>query len=992
MEKKRFGIFAALVLCLSLTLAACGGGGGGGGSATLVSIAVTPATSNIATGTTQQFTATGTYSDSTTQDLTASAAWSSSDTAVATVSSAGLAASVAVGSTTITATSGSIDGTAVLTVTNATLASIAVTPANPSIVKGTTQQFTATGTFSDSTTQNLTTQVTWSSSDTGKATINSAGFATSIAIGTTTITAASGSISGSTTLTIATLVSIAVTPANASIVRSATRQFTATGTFSNSATQNLTTQVTWSSTTTSVATISTVGMVTPLSAGTTTITAVSGSISGNTTLTVQGVNLPKTGQITSYGTGTIDDGGLQRGVDWPDPRFTAGTASEVDCVTDNLTGLMLVKAPDSTLRTWQAALDYADGLTLCGHTDWRLPNMNELESLVHAEYTKETTCGGACATNAAWLNTQGFNNVPAGSYWSSTTYAGFTAYAWFVNMNDGNVNNDNKTNNNYVWPVRSGEWLPRNGATPHLYPLPVRGEEVKAPSPLRGEGWGEGRRESDADLFSFENLYRQYLKCRRNKRGTINALKFEVNAEENLFKLSEELKAKTYQPTRSVCFIVEKPKMREIIAADFRDRVVHHVLIDRLEAQYEPVFIHDSYACRKEKGLHRAVERVREFIRRGGENGRRKLFFAHLDIKNFFMTIDKHVLYEILRKKVKDEDVPWLAHLLIFHNPTENCVIKGKRQLMDSLPPHKSLFQAGQNRGLPVGNLTSQFFANLYLNELDQYVKHILKCRFYVRYCDDFLLLDGSPARLEEIKTKIAGFAAERLRLTLNEKHGKVLPVSNGMDFLGYIIRRDYTLVRRRVANNLKARLDDFEKMLMEEKNGTTIFHYDYALLEKLRAVLASYMGHLKWADTRRLRTAILKRYDFLNEYFSFKDGKIKPVYGHPRLFPSIKSQYFHYARRFRGATVLFQVGSFHEFYAELKKEVQNAIELRRFATRKRPAFYGFSVRFEKEYAGRLSSMGIPVVIIKETDRYIGRIKERLPLMKITKTKEEKTC
>ncbi len=168
-------------------------------------------------------------------------------------------------------------------------------------------------------------------------------------------------------------------------------------------------------------------------------------------------DIPKSGQITSYGTGTIDDGGLQRGVAWPNPRFTVGAGTVVDCVTDNLTGLMWVKAPDSTLRTWQAALDYADGLTLCGHTDWRLPNMNELESLVHAEYTKETTCGGACATNAAWLNTQGFSNVKASFYWSSTTYAGNTALAWIVLMSDGNVFFGDKAVNFYVWPVRSGQ-------------------------------------------------------------------------------------------------------------------------------------------------------------------------------------------------------------------------------------------------------------------------------------------------------------------------------------------------------------------------------------------------------------------------------------------------------------------------------------------------------------------------------------------------------
>src|SRR5574341_409 len=158
-------------------------------------------------------------------------------------------------------------------------------------------------------------------------------------------------------------------------------------------------------------------------------------------------DIPKSGQTTSYGTGSIDDGALQKGVAWPSPRFTVGAGAEVDCVTDNLTGLMWVKTPDSTTKQWQAALDHADGLDLCGHTDWRLPNVNELESLVNAEQSSLST----------WLNSQGFSNVPAGVYWSSSTDAAGSSIAWFVYMGVGSVGYSNKTDNDYVWPVRSGQ-------------------------------------------------------------------------------------------------------------------------------------------------------------------------------------------------------------------------------------------------------------------------------------------------------------------------------------------------------------------------------------------------------------------------------------------------------------------------------------------------------------------------------------------------------
>lgn len=167
----------------------------------------------------------------------------------------------------------------------------------------------------------------------------------------------------------------------------------------------------------------------------------------------QFIDLPRTGQTTCYDSagaviacpGTGQDGEIQAGVPWPDPRFTVSTDGY--CVTDNLTGLMWVRSPDSLTRTWQQALDYANGLTLCGYTDWRLPNVNELERLVHAGQSNSAT----------WLNTQGFSNVQSNYYWSSTSSANSTNYAWVVNMWGGNMYNSNKSNSSYVWPVRSGQ-------------------------------------------------------------------------------------------------------------------------------------------------------------------------------------------------------------------------------------------------------------------------------------------------------------------------------------------------------------------------------------------------------------------------------------------------------------------------------------------------------------------------------------------------------
>ena len=297
--------------------------------ATLTSITVTPANPSISKGGTQQFTATGTYSDSSTANLTGQVTWTSGTPARATITGAGLATGVAAGTSTITATLGSVSGSTLLTVTPATLTSITVTPANPSISKGGTQQFTATGTYSDSTTANLTGQVTWTSGTPAKATITGAGLATGVAAGTSTITATLGSVSGSTVLTVtpATLTSIQVTPANPSISKGGTQQFTATGTYSDSSTANITGQVTWTSGTPAKATITGAGLATGVAAGTSTITATLGSVSGSTVLTVTPATL--TSITVTPVNPSISKGGTQ--------QFTA-TGTYSDSSTANITG------------------------------------------------------------------------------------------------------------------------------------------------------------------------------------------------------------------------------------------------------------------------------------------------------------------------------------------------------------------------------------------------------------------------------------------------------------------------------------------------------------------------------------------------------------------------------------------------------------------------------------------------------------------------------
>lgn len=482
-------------------------------------------------------------------------------------------------------------------------------------------------------------------------------------------------------------------------------------------------------------------------------------------------------------------------------------------------------------------------------------------------------------------------------------------------------------------------------------------------------------------LFSYENLYRQYLKCRRNKRNTANALAFEVHQEENLLDLKAALEDRTYSPARSVCFVTQRPKLREIFAADFRDRVVHHVLVDFLEAIWEPIFIHDSYACRQGKGVHAGVKRLQTCIRQVTANGTRPAWYLQLDVRNFFMSIDKDRLFAMLAKKMTDPDALWLTRVLVFHDCTGNYVMKGDADLFDRLPPHKTLFACPPGKGLPIGNLNSQFFANVYLNALDQFVKHTLKCRWYLRYCDDFVLLSTDPAQLREWRARIEVFLRETLLLELNPTRERLRLVNDGVDFLGYIVRRDYLLVRRRVVGHLRERLRRFESQMVLDGPGYRRFRFDAAELGELQAVLASYLGHFKLAATYKLRESLWRRFPFLGEFVSMsaKSGKLARKDVCPAGVRGVARQYRHFRRRFPGDVLFFQVGRFMEFYQPGDVLIARELGLAGMAANRRGARYGFPVGQAGRHLLTLLRAGHAVTLISETGRLLDGVKERVP-------------
>jgi retron-type reverse transcriptase len=297
-----------------------------------------------------------------------------------------------------------------------------------------------------------------------------------------------------------------------------------------------------------------------------------------------------------------------------------------------------------------------------------------------------------------------------------------------------------------------------------------------------------------------------------------------------------------------------------VFAADFRDRVVHHILVKELEKIYEPKFISDVYNNRKDKGTHRAAKKAQDYM-----NATYGGYYLQLDIKGFFYHLDKNILYTMIYNDIqklrsdalallsdkKLDTMLWLAHTIIYHNPTTNYHFKGDKKKLALLPAHKTLFKLPKDKGLPIGNLTSQFFANIYMNDFDNYIKRVLKVKHYIRYVDDFVLFDSSKEKLETLYMEIVEYLQRYLQLELRSDT-KLKLHSDGLDFLGYIIRADYMLTRQRVVNNYKHKkakyLDHYEKEKGEMKLSE---------IKAFLSVKASFESHIQHSNSYNLKNKI---------------------------------------------------------------------------------------------------------------------------------------
>ena len=337
-------------------------------------------------------------------------------------------------------------------------------------------------------------------------------------------------------------------------------------------------------------------------------------------------------------------------------------------------------------------------------------------------------------------------------------------------------------------------------------------------------------------MYSKDNLLVAFKKAKKGKSKKDYVINFEYNLWEEIRILQIELKLKTYHPTKLKKFIIRDPKTRTIHASIFKDRVVHHAIINLLEPIFDKIFIYDSFASRDKKGTHKAVMRFKSFVRKVSNNGSLinnpfnnnsvRGYVLKADIKKYFDSMSHEVLINIIRKKIKDEDLIWLI-----------------RVILDNFETPK------KGRGLPLGNFTSQFFANIYLNELDYFIKHELKANYYIRYVDDFVILHKNKRVLEYYLISIKNYLP-CLKIELHPDKTEIHPLRNGITFLGYRIFYHHTLLRKR---NIRHFMRKLEENIELYKSGILS-------REKLDNRLNGWFGYAKWADTFNFRQQILSK------------------------------------------------------------------------------------------------------------------------------------
>lgn len=332
-------------------------------------------------------------------------------------------------------------------------------------------------------------------------------------------------------------------------------------------------------------------------------------------------------------------------------------------------------------------------------------------------------------------------------------------------------------------------------------------------------------------IYEFEHLHTAYLKARKGKRYEREVVAYSARLEEELIQLQNELIWRTYETGPYRAFKVFEPKERQVAALPFRDRVLQHALVSVIEPIWEARFIHDSYACRPNKGTHGGADRAQQFLRKV-KRKHGQVYALKADIAKFFQNVDHAILKRLLAKRIACRDTLALLHSII------------------------DTWEDGPGRGIPIGNLTSQLFANLYMHELDEFVKYQLRERHYVRYMDDFVIIHHDKQHLHQLRRTIEAFLGEQLRLVTNHKT-QVFPVrplgGRPLDFLGYRIWPTHRKLRKDSAKRMRRKL----------KRLARLFAAGKIALEQIQPRIQSWIGHANHASTYRLRKHIMGSVSF---------------------------------------------------------------------------------------------------------------------------------
>ena len=325
-------------------------------------------------------------------------------------------------------------------------------------------------------------------------------------------------------------------------------------------------------------------------------------------------------------------------------------------------------------------------------------------------------------------------------------------------------------------------------------------------------------------IYNFSNLLLAWRKARKGKTKKVYVIDFEKDVIGNLLQLQEELKNEIYFPKLLKTFILRDPKTRKISKSDFRDRIVHHAIILGLEPIFDKSFFYDSCANRKGKGNLFALKRFELFKRQITNNLKSEVFCLKADIKHYFEEVDHKILIRILRRKINDKQTINLIIKILKNNAQSDSVWVGRTEAC---------------KGMPLGNLTSQFFANIYLNELDYFVKHKIKAKYYIRYVDDFVIVHNSKSQLKIWKNEIEEFLKAKLKLELHQDKSKIIPLSHGIDFVGFRNFYNFKLLRKRNIRNMERKVKMFNKKLITK--------------DKLNESFQGWQAYAKWADSYNL-------------------------------------------------------------------------------------------------------------------------------------------